>query len=156
MLVRVLVNFKIVQQRWNSDRTLESSRRYLENHLKDIEIVDSIWNLCFGKHSVWLIVNCLLMYQPEQSFISVSYIWRHIIYLSNLSSHALSCSIYYSRWTQPWALHMKYMLQVRHGLVTVVSIWFNMHFWILLYDEIADVGLWQTLVYLVSVLYIFM
>ena len=43
------------------------------------------------------------------------------IYLSVFCSHALSCSIYYSRWTQPWAFHMKQMLQVvRHGLVKSV------------------------------------
>ena len=78
MLVRVLVNFKILLQRQNSDKTLESSRRYLENHLKYIEIVDSIWNLYFGQHSVCLIVNSLLVYQPELSLMSVSYICRHL------------------------------------------------------------------------------
>ena len=40
-----VINFKILLQRWNSDRTLDSSRRYLENHLNDIEMVDSICNL---------------------------------------------------------------------------------------------------------------
>ena len=85
VLVRVLVNFKILLQRWNSDRTLESSRRYFESYLKDIcktiwKILNCEFNLEFGigKHFVCLKVNCLLVYQPELSLISVSYICRHL------------------------------------------------------------------------------
>ena len=83
------------------------------NHLGDI----------FGIHSICLEVNCLLVYQSELSLISVSYICRHLFYFSNFCSHGLSCSIYYSRWTQPLAPCMMQMQQVRHGLFIEVSIW---------------------------------